>query len=285
MTRNPSIAISVIILTLNEELNLRHAIESVGCWSDDINIVDSGSSDRTVEIAEQLGATVYNHGWENWAEQRNWSLENCDIKYEWVLFLDADEQLTDISKQEIIEKTNNASDECLGFYLQFDFYFLGRRIRKAMHPHLRLIRSEKVRWENAGAREFCNAPSDCPAITAKLIHHDHRPISFWMQKQLRNAKLEAELKYQKRNGVTSANKAIVEGKLRHRLRDVAELKLPLFAFPFLSYFYRIIFKTNVFDGWAGFVYNFLFGFWYPIIIDAMCLEICSNSKRNDGGVS
>ena len=269
-------SISVIILTLNEEANLRYAIDSITNFSDDIHIVDSGSNDRTLPIAEEFNVNIHNHPWTNWAQQRNWALENCPLKYKWALFLDADEQLTAASAEEISKRTQNAPDECHGFYLAFAFYFIGKRVRNAMNPHLRLVRKDKVRWEVCGAREYCSAPSDSPVIKARLKHFDHRGLKFWISKQLRNAELEAEEKFYKRRN--SSHKADIkdkpgELKLRHLLRTFVETKCPIFVFPTLSFLYRLIFKTSIRDGWAGLIYAFLFGFWYPLMIDIKYMKI------------
>lgn len=268
--------VSVIILTLNEEANLRYALKSIMDFSDDIHIVDSGSNDRTLTIAEKFNVTIHNHAWTNWAEQRNWALESCSLKYEWVLFLDADEQLTTESEEEITIRTQNAPDECQGFYLAFDFYFIGKRVRNAMNPHLRLVRKDKVKWEVCGAREYCSAPSDSPVIRARLKHFDHRGLKFWIRKQLRNAELEAEDKFYKRRN--SSHKSEIkdkpgELKARHHLRSFVETKCPLFIFPPLSFLYRLIFKTSIRDGCAGFIYTFLFGLWYPLMIDIKYMKI------------
>ena len=81
--------ISIIILTKNEQSDLPSCLNSVA-WCDDIHVVDSGSSDKTVEIAVELGAKVYLKEFKSFALQRNWALDNCKLNYEWVLFLDDD---------------------------------------------------------------------------------------------------------------------------------------------------------------------------------------------------
>lgn len=268
--------ISVIILTCNEELNLRYALKSVSDFSDDVNIVDSGSHDRTLTIAKDFNVNIHNHAWTNWAQQRNWALDNCPLKYQWILFLDADEQLTPQSTEEINRRTQNAPEQCHGFYLAFDFYFIGKRVKNAMNPHLRLVRKNKVRWKSCGAREYCSAPSDSPSIKAKLKHFDHRGLNFWIAKQLHNAELEANEKFHKRrdpNHKTEIKSKPDELKFKHHLRNLVETKCPLFMFPPLSFLYRLIFKTSIRDGWVALLYTFLFGLWYPMMIDVKYMKI------------
>jgi len=272
--------VSVVILTLNEEQNLPHALASVIDWSDDVHVVDSGSVDRTVEIAEEFGAQVHRHRWVNWAVQRNWSLDNCHLRYGWVLFLDADEQLTAESRKEIARRTGEAPDHCEGFYLPMQFYFLGRRVRNAMRPHLRLIRSHGVRWFEKGSREFCSAPKDSPTIHAELIHRDHRGIAFWTEKLTKCARLDAEYLYQRKHvpatnddGASGPSDAKPRGPSWTK-RDLLYRFCPPFARSVVFFAYRLLFAADIRDGWIGLVYAFFFGLWYPMLTDAMYMELC-----------
>jgi len=81
--------VSVLILTRNEEANIAACLRSLG-WAEEISVVDSLSTDRTIEIAKSLGARVYPHSFEGYAKQRNWALANLPLSYGWVLMLDAD---------------------------------------------------------------------------------------------------------------------------------------------------------------------------------------------------
>src|SRR5579871_6148298 len=92
---------SVIILTFNSSDSLSATLASVKAITDDIHIVDSGSTDQTVAIAEAAGASVSHHPFENYGAQRNWAIDNIDARYRWQLHLDADERLTPELQQEI----------------------------------------------------------------------------------------------------------------------------------------------------------------------------------------
>ncbi|NQT32334.1 MAG: glycosyltransferase family 2 protein [Candidatus Omnitrophica bacterium] len=278
--------ISVVILTFNEEKNLSYSLESVRGWSGDIHIVDSGSTDDTLQIAGTSGVGIHFHPWKDWADQRNWALENCGLKYEWVLFLDADEQLTPKSAEEILRKTKNAPGGYSGFYLNFDFYFLGKLVRNAMYPHLRLVRRGKVRWQVAGPREYCLLEGKKDAIRSKLIHYDHRGIGHWIEKERRNAQLEAEMLYEKKKRLLKKKGSNVEwpcageGKFRHRLRNMLDHMLPPFVRPLLFFLYRLFFKTDLRDGSTGFIYTFFFGLWYPMLVDSIFVEILAKDVDN-----
>ncbi len=107
--------ISIIILTKNEECDLPDCLKSVH-WCDDIHVLDSGSTDKTVEIAEDLGASVSFNKFEGFGLQRNFAIDNLTLKYDWILFLDADERVTDNFKNCIFKEINNADLDTAGFY-------------------------------------------------------------------------------------------------------------------------------------------------------------------------
>lgn len=282
--------VSIIILTFNEELNLQYALASVKGWSDDIHIVDSGSTDRTLDIAREFNVHIHTNPWKNWADQRNWALDNCQLKYEWILFLDADEQLTSESKMEIAEQTRTASPACSGFYLCFDYYFLGKQLRKAMSPHLKLAKRDTCRWYLRGARDYWAAPSNSPVIKTRLIHYDHGSLKHWFTKQAHNAELEAMALYQKRlhspNNVKCKNQTDIpqtaKNKLRHRLRKIIDTLCPPYIRTLLFFSHHLVFKTDIHDSWAGLVYALLYGLCYPIMIDTkyMQLRVGWNRKGN-----
>ncbi|MBW8039185.1 MAG: glycosyltransferase family 2 protein [Planctomycetes bacterium] len=282
LPENAKSQVSVIILTFNEQLNLSYALASVKGWSDDIHIVDSGSTDQTLDIVREFDVHIHSNPWKNWAEQRNWALDNCLLKHQWVLFLDADEQLTPAGAVEIAHRTQNAPEHCLSFYLSFDFYFFGRLVQNAMYPHLRLVRKEKIRWQSYGAREFCSAPVNSPLIRAKLIHHDHRGIGYWLKKQIQNAEIEAAELYNKKGhkhddpktGTNDNEFPPVKQKFRHNAREMLNSFCPPLVRPIFFFAHHIIFKTKLFDGRAAVAYALLFGLWYPIMIDVKYLKLC-----------
>ncbi|MEQ1795344.1 MAG: glycosyltransferase family 2 protein, partial [Nitrospira sp.] len=107
--------VSILILTLNEEANLPDCLRSVG-WSDDIVVLDSFSSDRTVAIAEERGARVVQRRFDNWAAHQNWALEQIPFKHPWVFYLDADERMTDELRDELIAIANEVTRPEAAFY-------------------------------------------------------------------------------------------------------------------------------------------------------------------------
>ena len=107
--------VSVIILSKNEEQDLPACLASLA-WCRDVHVVDSGSSDRTVEIARAQGATVWTNPFTSFGQQRNWAIDHCAVKSEWILFLDADERSTPEFERAVVSAIGPAAPEVAGFY-------------------------------------------------------------------------------------------------------------------------------------------------------------------------
>ena len=117
--------ISVIILTFNEEVHIRRCLENVNQFAKKVYIIDCFSKDKTVEIAESMGATVVQHQWPgNQAEQFNWALENINIDTEWILRLDADEFCSEKLIEEMREKLPNLSTDTYAAVLPLGRVFM-----------------------------------------------------------------------------------------------------------------------------------------------------------------
>src|SRR5919202_6910494 len=114
--------LSVLVPTLDEELNLPACLDSVA-WADEVFVVDSFSSDGTLEIARQCGANVVQRTFESYSRQKNWALETLPFRNEWVLILDADERVTPELRNEIGAVVADPSAD--GYYVNRKFIFLG----------------------------------------------------------------------------------------------------------------------------------------------------------------
>jgi glycosyltransferase involved in cell wall biosynthesis len=272
--------ISVVVLTFNEEANIRYTLESAQNFSDDIHVVDSFSTDRTLDIAGEFDVTIHQNLWDGWAAQRNWTQDNANLVHPWVLYLDADEILTDAAKAEILEKTRNAGPEVQGYYLPFEFWFLGRKISKAMVPHLRLVKHESVRWYAEGAREYNSAPKDSPTLETYLIHKDNRDLRFWATSFIKKAQSESEFVYQKSLEKIEWRKMFMELNVKSLLRVLLYRAAPPFVRVLPIFIYRLLFQTRLRDGWPAFHYSVLIALWYPILVDCFYLE--KKWGRNNG---
>src|SRR4051812_39586709 len=120
--------VSILILTLNEERNLPECLGSVG-WARDVVVLDSYSSDRTIDIARERGARVVQRRFDNWAAHQNWAMENIEFANRWVFYIDADERMTPELQAEVERISSDASEQRIAFYVGRKNYFMGRCLR------------------------------------------------------------------------------------------------------------------------------------------------------------
>ncbi|MET0243824.1 MAG: glycosyltransferase family 2 protein [Flavitalea sp.] len=120
--------VSIIILTKNEENDIRGCLESIK-WCDDVHVLDSGSTDKTIEISTELGAKISFNKFRSFGDQRNWALDNIETKYDWILFLDADERTTDKYTTALFDAIRKAGPDVAGFYCCWKMILDGKWIR------------------------------------------------------------------------------------------------------------------------------------------------------------
>lgn len=144
--------VSIIILTKNEESDLSKCLDSIK-WCNDIHVLDSGSTDKTVEIAKRYNAKTYSNPFESFGKQRNYAIDNIATKYDWILFLDADEVVTTKFKESIITKTENANADIAGFYCCWKMMLENTWLKHCDNfPkwQFRLMRKGKARFKDFG---------------------------------------------------------------------------------------------------------------------------------------
>jgi glycosyltransferase involved in cell wall biosynthesis len=290
--RDVRVPVSVVVLTLNEEVNVGNCLESVAGWADEIFIVDSGSSDRTQQIAKQFTDKIVVHPFSGYAAQRNWALDHLPFAHEWVLFLDADERLSPELRAEIPVAIAAAGLEMEGFYLKRRLIFMGRWIRHGgYYPTwiLRLFRHKAVRCEDRSVNEHFFVRGRTSKLNGDIIHEDRRALDHWISKHNCYAKLEANelLKreasgHEQREDKSDEMRASFSGSQAERkrwLRDRFWNRLPPLVRPFLYFTYRFFFRMGFLDGRLGFIYHFFQGLWFPFLIDVMYLEKKHRSKK------
>ena len=234
---------SVVILTKNEELAIRQCLSSVN--SDDIWIIDSESTDKTVEMAKSIkNVTVIKRPFDNYANQRNFAL-NLDFKYEWILMLDADERLSISSRTFLNDLPNNSLSDDISIvsFLRHD-YFLGRWLRGASGYPLhfpRLFRKGTVKVNRSVNEEYF-----ADGKNLKVKHHiDHYPftkgIDYWYERHLTYSSME----------VDALNSMSQSDSLRSKVKQFF-YKLP---FRYLIIFiYLYIFQRGFLAGHPGYLY-------------------------------
>ncbi len=268
------IPVSVLIVTKNEELNIRQCLESVK-WADEIFIVDSHSTDGTIRIAKEYTDKIIQFSWNGkLPKKKSWSLKNLPFSYEWVLTLDADEVAPPGLKEElsaILEREGGYA----GYVAKFNYYFLGKIIRygdpvrKLVFFKHRLTDFEQLDDSELGFKADVEV-HEHPIVSGKtgflktrLIHNDQRDLAYYFDRHNRYSSWEAFLIHKNRYGERSSE--IIKP---HLIRDWMSLrrlaKYIFFRLPFkpLAYFiYSYIFRLGFLDGYPGFAYNLCKAFY------------------------
>ena len=270
---------SIILLAFNSADSLPATLASLDGLSDDVIVVDSGSTDNTVALAEQAGARVLHHPFKNYGDQRNWAIDNAPIRYSWQFHLDADERLTPELRDEIAALP--AEPEVSGFYVPRLLQFMNRILRHGgMSPtwHMRLFRNGAGRCE---MREY-DQHFLCNGATAKLrnvmIDDLRMPLTEWTARHNRWA--DAEVREQLRGESEGRIQGKVTGTVLEKKRYLRGLYngAPYFLRPIGLFFYRYIVRAGFLDGMEGLIFFTLQTFWFRFLIDAKLYEA---RKRQD----
>lgn len=259
-----TVPVTIIIHSLNEEINIPFALDNVIGWAEQVCVMDSDSIDGTQRIAREKGAEVYSRACnrEGLVEQRNWALENIPFRNEWVFILDADEHMEDALKAEVerIVRSDDVNKD--GYWCRFKLIFMGRWIkRSSMYPSwsLRLFRHKLVRYEK---RDVNSHPLVKPGREGYLQEHihneDRRGFSFYIKRMDEFSTLEARAYDKRRRAVEQ--QALLAGRFfgtsaeRRRLLKNLFIRLPLR--PGLLFIYLYFVRLGFLDGRAGFDYAF-----------------------------
>lgn len=269
-------SLCAVVLSLNEERDLSRCLKSLS-WCDELYVIDSGSSDRTQSIALEYGATFLTHIQEVpflISEQRNWALDHAGITSDWVLFLDADEELGDNIKQHITHLLS-INDQFDSFELCPRYWFLGKWLKYTQgfpNWHPRLVRRGRTHFVGGVWEKF--APY---SNTGKIyIPYEHyafsKGLDDWLIKHLRYADWDAHLVHKL---LTCANTNQVELGSKPRLRLLSLLFWQLK--PFSRFIYKYLICRGFMDGWQGLLYSLLMA-TYDIIVVIKVIELSRRSR-------
>ncbi len=271
--------LSILLLTLNEEDNMPACLEAIS-WCDDIVVMDSFSTDRTVELAEQAGARVRQRKFDNFAGQRNYALENVDFKHEWVFHLDADEIFTDALRQEIEHAITNPDYDA--YRVPSRMMFMGQWLRySGMYPSYqeRLTRRPDFRFKMVGHGQKADIPFErIGTLQQPYLHYSFsKGMHDWFEKHNRYSSHEAEAALEHR----------LVGKMDWRglcLPDQSRRRLAIRALvfrmpmrPLLRFFYMYLFRLGFLDGVAGLTYCRLMA-TYEFMIISKIMEMKVSEK-------
>ncbi len=274
--------LSIFIPTLNEELHIQRAVKSALSLTKNVFVVDSYSSDRTVEIAESLGAKVYQYTWtaeSNWAKKFNWALSEIPYPTEWIMRHDADEYLTEELVKKVKAELAVVNDDVNAISINRREYFMRRWMRhgdaypKAM---VRIMRRGKAFFEARMIDEHVEV-KDGHSIHWNVDLCDDKIISLtkWIANHNNHAVKEAIMLIDSEVGLFESDdvdKKLDSDALKKRKKKGFYAKLPYFWRVWAFFLYRYIVKAGFLDGVEGFLYCFLQCLWYRTISDAKIVE-------------
>ncbi|MFI4859038.1 MAG: glycosyltransferase family 2 protein [Phycisphaerales bacterium JB063] len=281
--------VTVIILTYNEQLHLRRAIESVRSFASHVLVVDSFSTDATAQIAEACGATLVAHPFVNQAEQFNWALDHCAISTPWVFRLDADEWVTPELAEEIKRRLDALPETVWAVRCPRRMHFMGRWMRfggVGERRMLRLFRAGRGRCEQKWMDEHIVMDGGaCVDFSGPLIDDNLNSLTWWTQKHNRYASREAveRLIARREAGGSTAQTQRLSGQARRVrwLKKHVYYRTPPILRALMLYGVRYIVLLGFLDGKPGLIFHFLQGCWYRALVDAKVYSV-QHAMRRDG---
>ena len=284
--------LSVIILSYNEEIHIRRCLDNINSIAKDIFIIDSYSTDRTLDIAKEYEKVkILQHQWPgNQATQFNWALTHLSINTQWVLRLDADEYLLPELIAELREKLPLLPIDVNGIIFNRRHIFMDKWMKRGIYPVklLRVFRYGKGMCEQrlmdehiqlTGGRAVEFEHDFCDHNLNNLSWFCHKHVNYAIREAVDLLDIELDL-----TGAAESdeNKQISAQAQEKRMKKHQYAKQPLFWRAFAYFCYRYFVKGACLDGKEGFLWTFLQGWWYRTLVDAKVFEIkraCGNDKE------
>ncbi|MCH4822770.1 glycosyltransferase family 2 protein [Gramella lutea] len=246
--------ISVIILTKNEEEDIARCLDSLS-WTDDVHVLDSGSDDRTVKIAESFNVKVSRHPFESFGKQRNYALDKLELKYDWILFLDADEVITPEFRKEILKSTSDADENTAGYYCCWKMMLEGRWLKYCDNfPkwQFRLLKKGRARFTDFGhGQKEDKIDGELGYIKNPYLHYSFsKGWTEWIDRHNRYSVQEAEARLYRRpdfRDIFNRHSSVRNPALKSWL-----IRMP--GWPFLRFLHAYFFNLGFLEGTPGFIY-------------------------------
>ena len=251
-------------------------------------VVDSGSTDRTVEIARELGATVLHNPWINYARQFNWGLDQLPEDTGWVLRLDADEVVSPALVAQIKDTLPGLGPEVEGVTIGRRMAFLGRAIRHGgLFPIrvLRLFRRGKGRCEDRWMDEHIKVAGKVIDLPGEILDDNLNSLTWWTAKHNGYASREVvdllNLEYRFMDHDSVAALGSGQAGVKRWIKENVYNGLPGGLRAFVYFLYRYVLRLGFLDGREGAAFHVLQGFWYRYLVDAKLHEVKSYMRSHD----
>lgn len=275
------VSLTIIILTKNEEQNLKKCVASFKNVAQRVVIIDSYSTDDTVDLAKSLGADVYEHLFENHAAQFNWALDNINLQTEWVMKVDADEEFTPALADEIEQKLNTLPTNVNGVILRRRVYFMGKWLKHGgKYPEL-LLRIFRVGHGMSEMKlmdeHLIVTDGDVTTFKNDFSDNNNKSLEWWINKHnwySNKEVLDQQIKLDVVNGEKSVEETStsVQAKVKRLVKNHGYYSMPKFFRAHLYFIYRYYFRLGFLDGTEGKIYTFLQAYWYRFLVDAKIYE-------------
>lgn len=270
--------VSVVILTLNEEVNIAACLESCA-WCDDVHVLDSGSEDRTVELARAHGAAVHSHPFESFGKQRNWAIDNIPLKHDWVFHLDADERFTPELVREMADRLGRDPAEA-GYHIPHKLMLMGRWLRRAGgYPtyQMRLFHKGRMRFRDYGHGQREDTQGAVGVFESPYLHYAFsKGLYDWLDKHNRYSSLEALEVIGTRRERMQLSDLFSRDPVRRR-RCWKEVGYHLPFRPALRWFVTMFVIGGVLEGRAGYTYAKLLALYEQMI--TLKLRLLKQQRR------
>lgn len=285
----PRLPITVVILCFNEELHLDRCLSRIAPHVERIVIIDSFSTDRSVEIAKARGAEVLQHPWKNYSDQFQWGLDNAKPTTAWVMRMDCDEYLEPGALDELRSRLADAPASLSGFEFKLKVIFRERFIRHGRYYGTWLLRVWRTgvgqieqRWMD---EHIVLSHGETVRITkGDWVDHNLKDIGWWTAKHNSYATRHMVDFINREVGLFKEDERIHETEARARtkryLKNSVYGRAPIYLRAVLFYIYRYIFRLGFLDGKEGFVFHTLHGLWMMLLIDAKIDEARMYIKKN-----
>ncbi len=273
-------SLSVVVLTFDAEATLGATLAAARELSDDLHVVDSGSSDATLTIARAAGARIAEHPFEHYGAQRNWAIDTLPLAGDWELHLDADERPSPELIAEIRALLADPPAEVAGFYIPRLVHFLGQPLRHGgMYPiyHLRLFRRGRGRCEMRLYDQHFYVEGATRRLTHPMIDDIRGPFQVWKARHRRWAELEARQLHAQAQGAGAPD--TIDGGWdgdpvrRKRALRAAYGRLPPFVRPVLLFVYRYLLRGGFRDGRLGLTFYVWQTLWFRWQVDRELLRL------------
>ncbi|HEY0055310.1 MAG TPA: glycosyltransferase family 2 protein [Pedobacter sp.] len=273
--------ISVIILTKNEELDIENCLKSVQ-WSDDVHVLDSGSTDNTVDIALKYKASISTNAFETFGKQRNYALDKLTVKYEWILFLDADEIVTEDFHQALVKDIGSADVDVAGFYCCWKMMLYDKWLKYCDNfPkwQFRVLRKGMARFTDFGhGQKETDIQGVIKYIKEPYLHFGFsKGWYYWLERHNKYSSQEAVART--KGHIPFRNIFSQHGSTRNPALKSFLSRLP--GWPLLRFFYTYFLRLGFLEGSAGFTYCVNISY-YEFLIQIKMKEL--QRRKSRGGL-